>query len=176
MKFLFKLFLTLSSTGWLYVIYFIKENVTLFKIPIILFDFIIMLVPVILSVVSILFLKCKSFSYEQIKECNEFSLADNQFLPVYLGYFFVALSIPNFKTLIFIYIIIFAFVWLSEVQYFNPSYLLFGYHFYLVVTKKGTNILIISRGEVKRNLSELHFDNLKRINNTTFIEVKRGNK
>jgi len=40
--------------------------------------------------------------------------ANNSFLPSYLGYFFVALSIGNWETLTFVYAVLFAFTFLSE--------------------------------------------------------------
>ena len=168
--------MTFSSTSWILIVYLIKENITFFDLPIVFFDLIILFLPILISFFSLLITKSKSFGLDQIGECTEFSLADNQFLPVYLGYFFVSLSISDFKTLFFVYVIIFVFVWHTQVQYFNPSYLLLKYHFYLAKTKVGTNLLVISRGPVKRNIGEFHFANLKRINNTTYLEINKNER
>jgi hypothetical protein len=52
--------------------------------------------------------------------------ANNSFLPSYLGYFFVALSIGNWETLVFVYAVLFTFTFLSQALYFNPLLLIFG--------------------------------------------------
>lgn len=62
--------------------------------------------------------------------------ANNAFLPSYLGYFFVALSVTNFNTLILFSLFYLFFTFLSQTLYFNPLFLLFGYHFYNISTKK----------------------------------------
>ena len=86
--------------------------------------------------------------------CKEFSLADNEFLPVYLGYFFVSLSIADCYTMAAVYVLVFIFTYLSQTQYFNPVYLLFGYHYYHVLTPKGTNVFVIKKGEVFTYIGE----------------------
>lgn len=59
---------------------------------------------------------------------------------------------------------------LSQTQYYNPIYLLFGYHYYHVSTESGTKIFVIRKGLVIRNIRYLRFDHLHRLNNSTFIE------
>jgi len=97
-------------------------------------------------------------------------LADNEFLPVYLGYFFVSLSITNWYTMATIYFLVFIFTYLSQTQYFNPIYLLFGYHYYHILTTQGTRVFVIKKGKVIRNKKNIFFEHLRRINDTTFIE------
>ena len=75
--------------------------------------------------------------------------------------------------MIFLYIIVFVFTFVSQTQYFNPIFLLFGYHYYHVLTPQGTKVFIIARGKVIRNKSYFAFDNLRRINDTTYI-VQKG--
>ena len=82
------------------------------------------------------------------RKTHDVHLADGEFLPTYLGYFFVALSISDLLSLIFIYLILLVFVCLSQTKYFNPIYLLFGYHFYHAATEHGTNIFIVVYGKV----------------------------
>ena len=77
--------------------------------------------------------------------------------------------------MIYVYIIVFIFTFLSQTQYFNPIFLLFGYHYYHILTKRGTRVFIIARGKVIRNKNNMQFDNLKRINDTTYIQ-KKGKK
>ncbi|MBE0354513.1 hypothetical protein PPHE_a2181 [Pseudoalteromonas phenolica O-BC30] len=95
--------------------------------------------------------------------------ANNSFLPSYLGYFFVALSISNWETLFFVYGVLFIFTFLSQALYFNPLFLLFGFEFYNIKTKNGTAIFLISRNKYKKP-NEIDIEKAHRINNYTFIE------
>lgn len=95
--------------------------------------------------------------------------ANNGFLPSYLGYFFVALSIPNVETLIFVYGILFVFTFLSQALYFNPLFLLFGFEFYNISTKNGAAIFLISHRSYKTP-QEIDIKKAYRINNYTYIE------
>lgn len=145
MNILFKILLTLNATSWMIILYIINNECTVFSLPVWLFDILLFLIPVLLSLISIWF--SKFLGKDNLSECIEFSLADNEFLPVYLGYFF-----------------------LSQTQYFNPIFLLFGYHYYHILTQNGTRIFVIHRGKVVRNKENLKFENLRRINDTTYIE------
>jgi hypothetical protein len=95
--------------------------------------------------------------------------ANNSFLPSYLGYFFVALSVSDLQTLYFVYGILFAFTFMSQALYFNPIFLLFGYEFYNVRTKGGTSIFLISRERYKKP-EDVSISAARRINDYTFIE------
>lgn len=152
------------------VIYGIKSGVKIWKIPQYLTGLLLLCIPIALSFLSVLitsFLKP-----ETIDGCKEFDLADNDFLPTYLGYFFVSLSISDSTTIVYLYLIVFVFTFLSQTQYFNPIFLLFGYHYYHVLTKHGTRVFVIIKGEVIRNKKNISFDNLKRLNDSTYIQRK----
>lgn len=170
MKLLFRFLLTTNATSWMLVVYWIKEGITLLQIPQWIFAFILLCIPVILSALSIWI--SKLLGSDSLSGCIEFNLADNEFLPTYLGYFFVSLSAPNNITMTYLYLIIFIFTFLSQTQYFNPIFLLFGYHYYHISTEHGTRIFIIIKGKVLRNKSNISFDNLKRINDSTYIQRK----
>jgi len=109
---------------------------------------------------------------DSLIKCQESTLADNEFIPTYLGYFFVSLSVADDTTMLFLYGIVFVFTYLSQTQYFNPLYLLFGYHYYHVLTEQGTRVFVIVRGKVIRNRAEMAFDKLKRVNDTTYLVIK----
>lgn len=98
--------------------------------------------------------------------------ANNAFLPSYLGYFFVALSVNHCETLIFVFAILFIFTFLSQTLYFNPLFLFFGYHFYNISTTNKSKLFIISRKAITK-VDDLEFPSLKRINNFTFIDRKK---
>ena len=102
----------------------------------------------------------------------EVECANDASLPSYLGYFFVALSINDWTTLIWVGILICIFTFFSRTSYFNPLFLLFGYKFYYVTVKGEIKFSIISRGDIVKT-DGLVFDKLKRINNYTFIDRER---
>jgi hypothetical protein len=102
-------------------------------------------------------------------EVESIEHANNSFLPSYLGYFFVALSVPNVETLIFVYGVLFVFTFLSQALYFNPLFLLFGFEFYNIRTKNGASIFLISRQRYKTP-HEIEVATANRINDYTFIE------
>ena len=168
MNFLFKILLTVNATSWFLIVYAIKEQWIFCGIPIWICGSIYLIVPIILSLLSIYLFKFSGD--DRLTECKEFSLADNEFLPVYLGYFFLSVGINEDETMFFVYILIFVFTFLSQTQYFNPIYLLFGYHYYHILTPEGTRVFVIARGKVIRNKDHICFERLKRINDTTFIE------
>ncbi len=152
------------------ILYAINGEWTFFNLPVWLFNILLISIPVLLSLVSIWL--SKFLGKDGLSECSEFNLADNEFLPVYLGYFFLSISIPsnNIKMVLVIYGIVFVFTFLSQTQYFNPIFLLFGYHYYHILTQNGTRIFIIHKGKIIRNKENLKFENLRRINDTTYIE------
>jgi len=75
--------------------------------------------------------------------------ADSTFLPSYLGYFFVALSVDSYHVMCFVYGIVFLFSFSSQSTYFNPVFLVLGYRFYSLETKKGTTVCLVSRQNYK---------------------------
>lgn len=168
MNLLFKLLLTMNATSWMLIVYAIKEKITIFSIPPWIFHIALVILVLVFSWVSLIL--SSLFGEESIQSCKEFSLADNEFLPVYLGYFFVSLSIPNCYTMISLYVIVFVFTFLSQTQYFNPAYLLFGYHYYHITTQNGTSFFVIKYGKVIRNKDQMQLEKLRRINDTSFIE------
>ncbi|MCD8089077.1 MAG: hypothetical protein LUD81_00335 [Clostridiales bacterium] len=123
---------------------------------------------------SIKLSKSKKLGTDCINNCKECDLSDSDFLPVYLGYFFVALSINDFYTLIVVFLIVFIFTHYTQAMYFNPIFLIFGYHFYKTTTQHGTKIFLIIKGRVIRNVADINFTNLKRLNDTTYIGKREG--
>lgn len=168
--FIFQFILTANATSWMIVVYGISKQWSFWFFPVWLTGFILLSIPVLLSLFSIkltLFL-----GHDRINDCEECILADQDFLSIYLGYFFIALSINDFITLCFVYVITFLFTFLTKNQYFNPIFLLFGYHFYNIVTAQGTRVFVIARGRVIRNAKNIQFAELRRINDTTYIARK----
>ena len=168
MNWFFKILLTINATSWMGIIYAIKKGWTLWIIPAWLFGLILMIVPVLLSILSLYLMQC--FKKDTLGECKELWLADGDFLPIYLGYFFVSVGVAEDWTMLIVFSIVFVFTLISQTQYFNPILLLFGYHYYHILTESGTRIFVIKRGKVARKASELSIGDLYRINDTTFIE------
>ena len=74
---------------------------------------------------------------------------------------------------VYLYLIVFVFTFLSQTQYFNPIFLLFGYHYYHILTDQGTQVFVITKGRVIRNKTNITFKNLRRINDTTYIQGEK---
>jgi len=179
MNFLFRVLLTSNATSLLLIIYSIKESVTLLDLfpsyPC-LFDFdekisysIYIAIPIFLTWASIKaspLLSKDSFEEGSIVAIEH---ANNSFLPSYLGYFFVALSINNPTTLLFVYGILFVFTFLSQALYFNPLFLLFGFDFYNIRTKNGAEIFLISKNKYKKP-AKISIEKASRINDYTYLE------
>lgn len=172
-KFFYKLFLAFSATYFIIIVYLIKEH---FK-----FDFlnsysefyswtILFLISLGLSAISFLILFLVGDDSIAKADVVEIEMANNSFLPTYLGYFFVSLGISDMPTLLFIFIIVFLFTLFSQSLYFNPIFLLFGYQFYFIKNVSNQKIFLITRRELKTPGSD-DFDHLKRINDYTFIEI-----
>lgn len=169
-NFIFHFVLTANATSWMIVIYGINKQWNFWIFSTWMTGVILLFIPILLSLFSIaltLFL-----GHDSMNNCEECDLADHDFLSIYLGYFFIALSIENTTTLCFIYAIIFLFTFLTKNQYFNPIFLLFGYHFYNIITAQGTRVFVIVKGAVIRNTKDMKFTELRRINDTTYITRK----
>lgn len=169
-NFLYKLLLTFNSTSWVVVIYGIKQKWTIANCPYWIISIALLLIPIFTSFISILCFK--RLSKDNVTMCSQVENINNAFIPTYLGYFFVGLSIDNYQLLIFVYAVIFIFVLIGQGQYFNPIYLLFGYKFYNVLTSKGTRLFIITKRNI-RSIKESEFPVLRRINQTTYVEQRR---
>lgn len=184
MLLLYRFLLTFSSTSLFIAIYLIKSHVILdlgkglnselisyigYVIVVIMLN--------LLSLFMIRYLEDSSLQ-SQNKEKNmvrEIEMANHTFLPTYLGYFFVALSISDSDWIVFgfIYSTVFIFTFFSQTNYFNPMFILMGYQFYYVTTVNNIRIFLITK-KLMKNPTTYKFNNLKRINDFTFID--RGDK
>ena len=178
----FRLLLTFNATSLLVIIFLVQKGYTLgyFLADVDRLDWLstlpnavsyglYILVPLISTGLSILLSSRLGRDTFKQGEVASIEHANNSFLPSYLGYFFVALSIGNWETLAFVYALLFAFTLLSQALYFNPLFLIFGYEFYNITTKNGTAIFLISRHKYKKP-DEVAISTAFRINNYTFIE------
>lgn len=194
MNFIYRLLLTFNATSLIIVVFLIKEkfvfsciwskfihisnnevSVSILKILKSFPDFIsyivYILIPILFTFISLRVGKHLGNANISKGTIVEIENANNAFLPSYLGYFFVALSISTFDTLVYMFIILFVFTFLSQTLYFNPLFLIFGYHFYNVSTSNKAKLFIISKKEIIK-VDDVEFPLLKRINNFTFIEYE----
>jgi hypothetical protein len=178
-NYLYRLLLTLNSTSLIVVVYLVKErcniadfNIELFTLPNYICYIIYVLIPIGLTLISLWISKYLSKDSIDIGKVKQIEQANNAFLPSYLGYFFVALSVSYFDTLVFVFLLLFVFTFLSQTLYFNPLFLIFRFHFYYLTTTNEIKIFIITKKELKDpRLTE--FKDLRRINNFTFIDLKK---
>lgn len=181
-NFLFRVLLTFNATSLLVIIFMVQKGYTLgyFMANVSCLDWLntlsnavsyslYALVPLLFTGLSILLSSKLGRDEFKQNEIASIEHANNSFLPSYLGYFFVALSISNWEALWFVYALLFVFTFLSQALYFNPLFLIFGYEFYNITTKNGTAIFLISRHKYKKP-DEVVISKAFRINNYTFIE------
>jgi hypothetical protein len=182
---IYKLWLTLSSLLLTLSVYLVKsdnllndfatcveDNAALAefiaKLPSIvsyLFYFLVVVLFTWISIFAVRFL-----SHEQLIKgrVETIETANDAFLPSYLGYFFVALSINDISTFMYVFSLIFIFIFFSKISFFNPVFLLFGYRFFNLTNTDGLKIVVITKKDLKIP-SDVEFPALKRINNYTFI-------
>lgn len=170
---MFEAILSFSASAYVIAIFLIKDNITipLFPQGMEWASYLIYLVvPVLIAFVWLALSKLMPACAIECKIC-EVELASHSFLPSYLGYFFVALSIPNLNTLWYVYAVILLFTHLSKALSFNPLFLLFGYQFYFVTSEDGAKIFLITKQNMK-NIQDVDLSKLRRINDFTFIDVR----
>lgn len=158
--------------------YFVKKDVfvefiannfyTLSHITSYVFYFICIL---LLSIISIHLINSLSDDAIEKDTLTNIEPANDAFLPTYLGYFFVALSVTNINMFIIVFGIIAIFIYYSRISYFNPLFFLFGYKFYYVINSDNVKVLLITKKELKTTL-KTEFKQLKRITNYTFIDTE----
>ena len=151
-------FITESVTYVAYVIYFIAL--------------------LVLSLFSIKF----SFKYLdqdviEREKVKEFEQANDFYLPIYLGYAFVAISLPTLKSFLLFFVLMLIVLARTRFFYFNPIFLVLGYKFYFIKQTDDSKILVISKKEIK-TFRELFEDSngdivdnvyLTKVNDYTFL-------
>jgi hypothetical protein len=173
MKKIFQLLLSLSQILLFFAVFLIKDEVVLFQYKWLSY-IVYLLMPLALSWICLCLVN--HLPLDQIEsKIISIDLVNSSFLPSYLGYFFVALSVPRLETAIIIFVLLFIFTFFSASPYFNPIFLVLGYNFYQVETSRNTKILIISKSQIRRP-EDAQFHHLYKVNNFTFIEKDREQK
>lgn len=175
--------MNLASSLLIASLYFIKAQVTLFSIGVFWLDtiltmFVFLGAPLLLSVLFVLLTKAVSPNDSLMLPVQKVSSANKEFLPVYLSYFFVSLSIPGnveeglaYGVLVVFILIIWIFTSLTTTYYFNPLLLLMGYKFYNVTSNNGIELFVISRRVIRKNETNIIFPKLKKLTEIVYIEI-----
>jgi len=96
--------------------------------------------------------------------------AEKDYIPLYLSYFLIALEVPGLISVGLIALGLIYFIYKTKLYFFNPYFLIDGYHFYNVLSDKNIEITIISK---KNNIKEIkEFTNLYKLNEFTFLDEK----
>ena len=169
---IYNLLLTLDSISLLVTVYLIKSSIWLphlgEKISIVLY----FIIPLVLAIV------CDKTSLylekEDLDRITSIEPANDSYLPSYMGFFFIALSIPDkdLITFISVFIILFILLYMSQNIYYNPLFLLLGYHFYRVGLSSGKKALVITKDELV-TCEDLLIPEVYVINDFTFIKKDR---
>ncbi|HET8802920.1 MAG TPA: hypothetical protein VFN01_17260 [Marinobacter sp.] len=179
MNVVFRLLLTFNATSLLLVVFLVQNGCSVgcvlqnfglgFDVSKIVSYIVYSAMPVFLTAFSVGLSDRLGSDEFKPGEISSIEYANNSFLPSYLGYFFVALSVSGWESLFFVYSVLFVFTFLSQALYFNPLFLVFGYNFYNVRTNSGVYIFLISREKYK-NPDDVVISKAYRINDYTFIE------
>ena len=111
------------------------------------------------------------------KKVKEFEQANDFYLPIYLGYAFVAISLPTLKSFILFFVLMLIVLARTRFFYFNPIFLVLGYKFYFIKHIDDSKVLVISKKEIK-TIDELFEDSngdmrsyiaLTKVNEYTFL-------
>ncbi len=169
MNLYFRGLLTLEACSWMLIVFVVNDRKPVWGIPGLWFALILGGVTFLLSWLSILW-SGRLSQETDISECKKCELADADFLPVYLGFFFVSLSAEGWCSMLIVFGIVCCFMYFSQVFVFNPLFLFFNYHYYKIETSNGTIMFVMKKGSLIRNAADVAFDHLHRINDLTYIE------
>lgn len=101
---------------------------------------------------------------------NSVELVNDTFLPIYLAYFFVALSTVSYLSFCLVFGVVLTFVYRSGGAYFDPMYVLKGYKIYAAISTNDVKSYIITK-QILKGVADLKLDGLRRVNDFTFIEI-----
>lgn len=194
------LFVTMSSTSVIFPVYFIKIRYVFIHIPnninmgdsilFIIHVALYMAIPVLFTLLGFGIMKIMGTSdeLERVNGCKDIQFritpAETSILPTYLGYFFIALSIPgisgdsvvgaheqpSWPILLAVYFILNGLLALSEKTFFNPL-VMFRYNFYNVLINNQVEILVVSKKDIQKDDGdEVEFPHLLKVTETIFID------
>ncbi len=114
----------------------------------------------------------KAASTNDSAEVRSIRPIENNAMPTYIGLFVISLGINNLEPCGVLFVLFVLFIMWRRFErtcYFNPLWSLLGWYFYELQTKQdGTFFLVTQRKDLK---DKSKLENLKRINNYTFMEI-----
>ena len=129
----------------------------------------------VLLVMAFLLFLATRFEYlskdtsEKEYQIDSLEPAERSYMPIYLSYFFVALSFKSMESLCIGFAIFYVLSLFTEAMSFNPLLRIMGYRFYNLKNTAGKQIMIIVKMDKQKN-STAKFDNLRRINEYTYYQ------
>ena len=85
-----------------------------------------------------------------IQNIESIETANDNYLVNYIGFFLIATDMNDYVTLVLVFLFLLYLVFKSNVSYFNPAFLVFGYKFYIITTDLKTRIVLITKQTVKK--------------------------
>ncbi|MBX7490629.1 hypothetical protein [Helicobacter turcicus] len=132
---------------------------------------------VLALLLSHLYIYCVKKYYQntqsELMECSEIEIAEPKYIPIYIAYFVIAVSINNLVIFSVVLILIYLLILKGKFSYFNPYLLFSGYHFYEVSVDINREkyakykLFLISKQKIKEMKSH---NNLIRLNDFTFLD------
>ncbi len=175
-------FMALASTSLLPAIYFVKIGYEVFQTNSVTvnrcLDLMLFLgVPVIMSLCSLRWMQLQG--KDSINNgVQEIAPVNHEYLPVYLGYIFVSLSLPvlssgeiDWITLGVIYLLICLFVTCSKTLCFNPLFIIFGFGYYQITTTNGIKVFVITKRRIRKGDERMVFPSLRKVNELVYLET-----
>lgn len=123
-----------------------------------------------------------------ISKIESIETANDNYLVNYIGFFLIATDMEDCVTLTLVFLFLLYLVFKSNVSYFNPAFLVFGYKFYIITTDLKTRIVLITKQTVKKPEDILPFSSkeedqedggkakhsvqVRKINEYVFIQCK----
>jgi len=129
----------------------------------------------VLFIVGVLLYLATRFDYlskdasELVYQIDKLEPAERGYMPIYLSYFFVALSFKSVESLCIGFSIFYVLSLLTDAMSFNPLLLIMGYRYLNLKNVAGKQIMIIVKKD-KLDKATVKFGNLRRINDYTFYQ------
>lgn len=156
-------------------------NLPIIKVPeiiklqyelILVLKFIFVFIIIISFAWVVLFLGKKYLGIEgSIEKIEKIRPLEGQFLPVYIGLFFITLNFNDelsVQAIFLIFILFILWIYFENIVYFNPFFIFLGYRFYEIETEDKIISIIITKKKDVKKIKE--FKKLTRLNNFTFLE------
>ena len=161
-----------------------KVDIVAFSFDSWIFAIIVFILAFLLSYSYITFIKKINNDIQpETMECTEIEIAEPRYIPIYIAYFVIALSVPKIENngwIVFmaVFVLIYFLILKGKFSSFNPYILFCGYNFYEVLIDVNKNqarykIFLISKQTIKSFKSH---NNLIRLNDFTFLDKGEKNE